>query len=78
MEQVRQLPEVEKRVETGPVKFGDDWTGVFIRGDNCFGYVAQLRAVLLRPSRMVLSSHDRIVLGELLNLLESSNENSRY
>lgn len=22
------------RAETGPMKFGDDWTGVFIRGDN--------------------------------------------
>jgi hypothetical protein len=22
------------RAETGPMKFGDDWTGVFIRGDT--------------------------------------------
>lgn len=22
------------RVETGPVRFGDDWAGLFIRGDN--------------------------------------------
>lgn len=25
------------RVETGPVQFGDDWPGLFIRGDNAFG-----------------------------------------
>jgi hypothetical protein len=24
----------ERRIDTGPVKFGDDWCGVFIRGDN--------------------------------------------
>lgn len=33
----QQLTSVEPdRVETGPVKFGDDWTGVFIRGDDAF------------------------------------------
>ena len=25
----------ENRVETGAVQFGDDWTGLFIRGDDC-------------------------------------------
>jgi hypothetical protein len=24
----------ERRVESGPVRIGDDWAGVFIRGDN--------------------------------------------
>lgn len=37
---------MSERVETGPVEFEDDWTGVFIRGDNAFYYVAQLGAVL--------------------------------
>lgn len=27
------------RPETGPMKFGDDWRGIFIRGDNA-GYYA--------------------------------------
>lgn len=27
------------RPETGPMRFGDDWTGVFIRGDNAAGYL---------------------------------------
>ncbi|HKZ77892.1 MAG TPA: hypothetical protein VJ124_06170 [Pyrinomonadaceae bacterium] len=34
---VRQLPapiDGKGRVETGAVKFGDDWPGLFIRGDN--------------------------------------------
>jgi hypothetical protein len=34
------------RPETGPMKFGDDWTGVFIRGDNAAGYVTALRALV--------------------------------
>jgi len=32
-----------KRVETGPIRFGDDWPGVFIRGDNAFGWAIHLR-----------------------------------
>ena len=34
---VRHLPaptDGQGRVETGAVKFGDDWAGLFIRGDN--------------------------------------------
>ena len=40
------LPGVEKRVETGTIKFGDDWPGVFIRGDNAFGYTQTLKMAL--------------------------------
>lgn len=43
---IRQLPQQEKRVETGPVQFGDDWPGVFIRGDNAFGYMLSLKSLL--------------------------------
>lgn len=31
---VRVLPNTGLRVETGPVQFGDDWPGLFIRGDD--------------------------------------------
>lgn len=37
---------MSERAETGPMKFGDDWTGVFIRGDNAFGYAFALQSVL--------------------------------
>lgn len=30
------------RAETGPIRFGDDWAGVFIRGDNAFHYALLL------------------------------------
>lgn len=43
---IRKLPAVDDRVETGPVQFGDDWPGVFIRGDNAFGYAMALEAIV--------------------------------
>ena len=27
--------DLEERVETGAVQFGNDWPGLFIRGDDC-------------------------------------------
>lgn len=34
------------RPETGPMKFGDDWTGTFVRGDVSLYYAAALKQVL--------------------------------
>ncbi|MEN8764135.1 MAG: hypothetical protein ABF290_17120 [Thiogranum sp.] len=42
MSKVRQLSEQTERVETGPVQFGDDWPGIFIRGDNAAHYALML------------------------------------
>lgn len=35
---IREIPlaATEARVETGPVQFGDDWPGIFIRGDDAW------------------------------------------
>lgn len=35
-----------ERPETGPMQFGDDWPGVFIRGDNALHFAMELRGVL--------------------------------
>lgn len=36
-----------KRVETGPLQIGDDWPGVFIRGDNALmGFAPSLQALI--------------------------------
>lgn len=43
---IRKLPAQSERVETGPVQFGDDWPGVFIRGDNAFAFCNALDALL--------------------------------
>jgi len=34
------------RVETGPVQFGSDWVGLFIRGDDCFRFAEALSTYL--------------------------------
>ena len=46
MSHIRKLPAVDSRVETGAVQFGDDWPGVFIRGDEAFGLVAAIDTLL--------------------------------
>ena len=44
---VQHLPAVsEGRAETGPMQFGDDWPGVFIRGDNAGWHAMQLSQLL--------------------------------
>lgn len=43
---IREFPLELNRVETGAIQFGDDWPGVFIRGDNAFGYAMSLLEVL--------------------------------
>lgn len=43
---LRVLPGHEPCVETGPVQFGDDWPGLFLRGDNCHAYADALQALL--------------------------------
>jgi hypothetical protein len=43
---IRRLTGVDPRVETGPIQFGDDWPGTFIRGDNAFHYAFHLKLLL--------------------------------
>ena len=47
-ENIQWLPRSGPRVETGPLQVGDDWPGVFIRGDNAGWYALQLTAYLTR------------------------------
>jgi hypothetical protein len=68
MSEIRKLPAQAERVETGPVQFGDDWPGVFIRGDNAFGYVGLLDAAIRRAD----DGLDRIMLQSLREILSAS------
>jgi hypothetical protein len=71
LHQVRRFPAEEKRVESGPIMFGDDWPGLFLRGDDCFRYTFALREVILdKPDIGLITKH--VLLG-LLDELESSN-----
>lgn len=56
-------PENMQRVETGAVQFGDDWPGVFIRGDNAAFYSMAIDAVLR-------GGGDPIALGTIAGLNE--------
>lgn len=38
---ITKLSELVERAETGPMQFGDDWPGVFIRGDQAL-YLAHI------------------------------------
>jgi hypothetical protein len=40
----QQLPQQEPRIETGAIQFGDDWPGLFIRGDEAIIILPALRA----------------------------------
>jgi len=40
------MPENVARLETGAVQFGDDWPGVFIRGDHALHHANNLSKVI--------------------------------
>lgn len=52
------------RIETGAIQFGEDWPGIFIRGDQALYYAGLIHGVIDH-------SADKLQLEQLLNLLES-------
>ena len=58
---VRHLPtptDGQGRVETGAVKFGDDWAGLFIRGDNAISLRSRIQDLLeYLPAEDVQNNH---------------------
>lgn len=71
--QPRKLREYKQRVESGPVVFGPDWPGVFIRGDNALGYALNLRGFLKKAALRMpdLDPITQMYLVSLADLLES-------
>jgi hypothetical protein len=65
---VRKLPALVERIETGPVQFGDDWPGVFIRGDNALWFAKCLEIALAELPRDTLT---KTVLYGLVSDLRS-------
>lgn len=71
LRKVRRFAEMDKRVDSGPIMFGDDWPGLFLRGKHCHQYASSLRELLLdRPDVGLITKR---VLEGLLDDLESSN-----
>lgn len=58
------------RPETGPMQFGDDWPGVFIRGDGALAAVLSLQRALKRLTAD-FGAMDRVALQDLLQTLGS-------
>jgi hypothetical protein len=65
---------IQTRPETGPMQFGDDWPGTFIRGDNAAYYALNLKTILEYVSSMDIEEiqFSRLVLLGLLSDLQSS------
>jgi hypothetical protein len=52
------------RLETGVMQPEGDWPGIFIRGDNAFGYAMQLRTLLAHMEER--SKSEKIPNSELM------------
>lgn len=69
MTELTKVPGVAERVETGPLQFGDDWPGVFIRGDNALAFSVGLAGLERHmPEHMWV---ERALLKGLLDTLRS-------
>ncbi|MGI0016434.1 MAG: hypothetical protein ACREBU_23685, partial [Nitrososphaera sp.] len=46
--QITQIPiqDGSDRIETGAIQFNDDWPGLFIRGDDAFALILELKQLL--------------------------------
>lgn len=58
------MPDGLERMDTGPVQFGQDWPGFFIRGDEAMG-LAYLRDYL----ESIFERHPEIRFSEQLQIL---------
>ena len=65
------------RIESGPTQFGQDWPGLFLRGDECLGYALALQEFLKRnPIQDNHTIEDAPVKG-LLEMLRSPDTRRR-
>lgn len=63
------------RAETGPLKFGDDWTGVFIRGDVAMLFLQNLR-ILATLDEVKSNVYLKSSVESLADLMASSHEHA--
>lgn len=60
-------PPADGRIETGALQFGDDWPGIFIRGDNAMFMAGSLRSA--DPVILALAAERVAKLLDRCNLL---------
>ena len=68
MSDVRKLPAVAERVETGTVQFGDDWPGVFLRGDYAGPMAFYLELMLERLEKLDRAEQMKIIGDPMIKL----------
>lgn len=69
--EIRTFPAATPRIETGPIQFGDDWPGTFLRGDTAAGYALYL-SQLIKWVEQQPAHIDPFVLGPVRSLLSCS------
>ena len=62
------LPATTERIETGPLQFGDDWPGVFIRGDSSGYYAMTLKLLIDNLENKRYEDIDWLTINNLKNL----------
>lgn len=65
---IQVLPKTSERIESGPLQFGDDWPGVFIRGDSAGWYAMNLKMVIERLERKDYEDIDVMMIHQLKQL----------
>lgn len=73
MSKIRELPaptDGEGRVETGPVQFGDDWPGTFVRGDNGMGYAMAINMLSGELEQIELSPIAQMYLRQVKGIAD--------
>lgn len=71
------LPSLKKRIETGNLKFENDWTGLFIRGDEAFALSLELESILNKLDEKTFNNFEKSSLEYIVNLLKNTNENKK-
>jgi hypothetical protein len=66
MNDIQKMPQLKGRPETGPMQFGDDWPGVFIRGDIALFDACAVMAAVER-----LSEADWLLKAQLIGLAKT-------
>jgi|GEM_PF-5263672 len=69
---IREFPAQAVRVESGPIRFGDDWPGCFFRGDDALGLAFYLASALERAKKKEgLDPVTEMQLNRLVKMLSS-------
>jgi hypothetical protein len=63
------MDDEQTRPETGGMRFGDDWRGVFIRGDDAINYYLSLVSVI--RSKGTTETEQLIALAQLTGLADT-------